>query len=196
IRKLSNVELKPCYKSNTPPVEVKINKNSPYPLCHPHTIPFPSPSAPLHIRSHPHSPDPQIPLHLYTSILLQIPFVFPTPIPHPERLAVTPTCCDTCDDRGLSVEERVAVLPSEDEGLVGFLELNGVKRVGVEDGADDVEFLDDEGVKKVGGRGVGIGGLDWMRFFEEYQAEFVMQSRRFETYGRGVREVGPSEEKD
>ncbi|KAB2613250.1 primary amine oxidase-like [Pyrus ussuriensis x Pyrus communis] len=49
---------------------------------------------------------------------------------------------------------RVVVLPSEDEGLVRFPQLDGVERVGVEDGVDDVEFLDGEGVEKVVG-GVG-----------------------------------------
>ena len=39
-------------------------------------------------------------------------------------------------------------------------------------------------------------GLDWMRFLEEHQAKFVVQSRRSEMYVRCVREVGPSEEED
>ncbi|KAM1013520.1 hypothetical protein FF1_043451 [Malus domestica] len=47
----------------------------------------------------------------------------------------------------ISVEERVAVLPSEDDGLVGFLELDRV---------DDVEFLDCEGVERVVG---GVGSV-------------------------------------
>ena len=54
------------------------------------------------------------------------------------------------------MEERVAVLPSEDEGLVGFLELDGGERVGVEDGANGVEFLDGEGVKRMVG---GVGAV-------------------------------------
>ncbi|KAM1135813.1 hypothetical protein ACFX2B_033595 [Malus domestica] len=47
------------------------------------------------------------------------------------------------------VEERVVVLPSEDEGLVGFLELDGV---------DGVEFLDGEGVERV------VGGVESVVF--------------------------------
>ncbi|KAM1042615.1 hypothetical protein TB2_033473 [Malus domestica] len=49
----------------------------------------------------------------------------------------------------ISVEERVVVLPSEDEGLVGFLELDGV---------DGVEFLDGEGVERV------VGGVESVVF--------------------------------
>ncbi|KAB2620185.1 primary amine oxidase-like [Pyrus ussuriensis x Pyrus communis] len=74
---------------------------------------------------------------------------FPDPLCLPQA-----TCCDTCDDRGLYVEERVVVLPSEDEGLIEFLELDGVERMGVKDGADNVKFLDGEGVERVVG-GVG-----------------------------------------
>ncbi|KAM1020211.1 hypothetical protein ACFX2I_041511 [Malus domestica] len=45
-------------------------------------------------------------------------------------------------------------------------------------------------------RRVGIRGLDWMRFLEEHQVEFVVQSRMSKTYERRVREVGPNEEED
>ncbi|KAM1793681.1 hypothetical protein ACFX14_033913 [Malus domestica] len=49
----------------------------------------------------------------------------------------------------ISMEERVVVLPSEDEGLVGFLELDGV---------DGVEFLNGEGVERV------VGGVESVVF--------------------------------
>ncbi|KAM1789889.1 hypothetical protein ACFX12_034006 [Malus domestica] len=49
----------------------------------------------------------------------------------------------------ISIEERVVVLPSEDEGLVGFLELDGV---------DGVEFLNGEGVERV------VGGVESVVF--------------------------------
>lgn len=71
---------------------------------------------------------------------------------------------DTCDNGCFSWRERVALLPREDGMLIWFLQDDGVKgvggvfeeRVGLDDGADFVEFLDSEGVEWVVGdvRGV------------------------------------------
>lgn len=89
---------------------------------------------------------------------------------------------DTCDNGCFSWRERVALLPREDGLLVWFLQDDGVKgvggifkeHVGLDDGADFVEFLDGEGVEwvvgDVGGvvaRGVGGGGLEEVWFLKK-----------------------------
>lgn len=81
---------------------------------------------------------------------------------------------DTCDDGGFSRREWVAFPPRQHHRLVGFFENDGVEpvarvleeRVGVDGGADTVEFLDGEGVewvyRNVGGVLLvarGFGGL-------------------------------------
>lgn len=105
------------------------------------------------------------------------------------------------------------MLPSEDEGLVGLLELDGVERVGggggeervgVEDGADGVEFLDGEGVERVVG-GVGAVVFEAARWDRGFGLDAVFGGApggvccAVEEVGdvrRRVREVRPSEEED
>lgn len=115
------------------------------------------------------------------------------------------------DDGGLSRKEGVAVLPAEDEGLVGLLEVDGMERVGGggseermggEDGADGGNLWEGEGVERVvGGVGgvvaeaaCGAGGFGLEAVFGGAPGRVGGAVEEVGGVGWPVREVGPGEE--